>query len=154
MGQNKKLSGMVKCVLAVVTVLNLVATVCLSMYIFILHDNNKLFEKQFESGVKYILYIGTNDMDTYTQLIPTNEAKEKVNAIFAKYVDGYTQSYSNGGWKDETGTLTQEETLVYTLYNVTEDQLRTIMDEVLEELNQSSILVEEQQSHYTYYSRK
>lgn len=105
-----------------------------------------------ETGEKYILYIGTNDKDTYTQLIPTEEARDKVNAICAKYVGGYTVSDARGGWVDETDTLTQENTLVYSFYEVTEEQLRQIMDDVLKELNQNSILVEKQEAVYTYYS--
>lgn len=105
-----------------------------------------------ETGEKYILYIGTNDKDTYMQLIPPEEARDKVNTICAKYVGGYTSSASKGGWVDETGTLTQENTLVYSFYDVTEEQLRQIMYDVLKELNQNSILVEKQEAVYTYYS--
>ena len=111
-----------------------------------------VLNQQMETGEKYILYIGTNDKDTYTQLIPTEEARDKVNAICAKYVGGYTVSDARGGWVDETDTLTQENTLVYSFYEVTEEQLRQIMDDVLKELNQNSILVEKQEAVYTYYS--
>ena len=111
-----------------------------------------VLNQQMETGEKYILYIGTNDKDTYTQLIPTEEARGKVNAICAKYVGGYTVSDARGGWVDETDTLTQENTLVYSFYEVTEEQLRQIMDDVLKELNQNSILVEKQEAVYTYYS--
>ncbi|MBQ8913180.1 MAG: DUF3574 domain-containing protein [Lachnospiraceae bacterium] len=111
-----------------------------------------VLDQQMETGDKYILYIGTNDKDTYTQLIPTEEARDKVNAICARYVDGYTASDARGGWVDETDTLTQENTLVYSFYGVTNEQLKMIMDDVLVELNQNSILVEKQSAVYTYYS--
>lgn len=101
---------------------------------------------------KYILYIGTNDKDTYTQEIPMEEAKNIVNEICVKYVDGYTVSDAKGAWVDETDTLTQENTLVYIFYDVTEEQLEKIMDEVLRELNQNSILIEYQKTEYSYYS--
>lgn len=105
-----------------------------------------------DSGVKYVLYIGTNDKDTYQQEIPTEEAKEIVNSICTKYTGGYTASDAKGGWVDETDTLTQENTLVYAFYDITEDQLVCIMNDVLLELNQNSILVEKQHAVYTYYS--
>lgn len=111
-----------------------------------------VLDQQMETGDKYILYIGTNDKDTYTQLIPTEEARDKVNAICTRYVDGYTASDARGGWVDETDTLTQENTLVYLFYGVTNEQLKMIMDDVLVELNQNSILVEKQNAVYTYYS--
>ena len=106
-----------------------------------------------ESG-KYVLYIGLNDKDTYAQIIPTEEARDIVNGICTKYADGYTVSEANGGWIDETGTLTEEMSLVYTLSGVEEEDIISIMDEVLIALNQNSILVERQDYSYTYYSGK
>lgn len=111
-----------------------------------------LLTVSMDSGTKYLLYIGTNDKDTYQQEIPTEEAKEIVNSICTRYTGGYTASDAKGGWVDETDTLTQENTLVYAFYDVTEDQLICIMNDVLRELNQNSILVEKQYAVYTYYS--
>lgn len=113
-----------------------------------------LILKETNKAPKYILYIGTNDKDTYTQEIPLEEARNIVNAICAKYVDGYTALDAKGGWVDETDTLTQEDTLVYIFFDVTKEQLNSIMDEILEKLNQNSILVERQEATYMYYSGK
>ena len=113
-----------------------------------------MLTEQMEMGKKYVLYIGTNDKDSYKQVISTEEAREMVNKICIKYVDGYTASEAKGGWVDETDTLTQENTLVYAFYEVTEEQLVNIMEEILEALNQNAILVEKQEAIYTYYSGK
>lgn len=113
-----------------------------------------MLTEQMETGKKYVLYIGTNDKDSYKQVISTEEAREMVNEICIKYVDGYTASEAKGGWVDETDTLTQENTLVYAFYEVTEEQLVNIMEEILEALNQNAILVEKQEAIYTYYSGK
>lgn len=104
-----------------------------------------------ENG-RYVLYIGLNDKDTYEQIIPTEEAKAIVNQICMKYVEGYTVSEASGGWVDETGTLTEESTLVYMLSDVKEEDVVAIMDEVLTALNQNSILVERQEYAYSFYS--
>ena len=109
---------------------------------------------QMETGEKYIIYVGLNDKDTYKQEVPTKEARDMVNAICAKYLDGYTASSAKGGWVDETDTLTQENTLVYSFYNVEEEALIQVMDEIREKLNQNSILVERQKAVYTYYYGK
>lgn len=106
-----------------------------------------------ENG-KYVLYIGLNDKDTYEQIIPTDEAKDIVNRICTKYVEGYTVSEANGGWVDETRTLTEESTLVYILSDVKEEDMIAIMDEVLAALNQNSILIERQEYAYSFYSGK
>lgn len=101
---------------------------------------------------KYVLYIGTNDKDTYTQQIPLDEAEQIVNEICSKYVEGYTVQQAEGGWVDESGVLTKEQTLVYSFDAVQEEDIIAIMDEVLVQLNQASILVERQDLTYCYYS--
>ena len=101
---------------------------------------------------QYILYIGLNDKDTYEQIIPTDEARDTVNRICTKYAEGYTVSEANGGWVDETGALTEESTLVYTLSDVKDKDVISIMDEALAALNQNSILVERREYAYSFYS--
>jgi len=85
------------------------------------------------------------------QIIPTDEARELVNEICIKYVDGYTVGVVSGGWVDEFGVLTQEETLVYTFVGADEAAIISIMDEALLALNQNSIMVENQKILSTYY---
>ena len=101
---------------------------------------------------QYTLYIGTNDKDTYEQIITTDEAVDIVNAIVSKYVGGYTMHHARGGWVDEKGILTQENTLVYTISYSAEDDVRAIMDEILIALNQNSILIERQEVSSVFYN--
>ena len=146
-------------IILVVLILNLVVSGGIIGYLVVQNTqetqkNNtaeSILSDQMETGEKYIIYIGTNDKDTYQQEIPTNEARDMVNAICAKYVEGYTASDAKGGWVDETDTLTQENTLVYSFYNIKEEQLIQVMDEVREKLNQNSILLERQEAVYMYY---
>ena len=115
-------------------------------------ENGTVLSYNDSENGKYVLYIGLNDKETYSQIIPTEEAKEIVNGVCAKYVDGYTVTEANGGWVDETGTVAEEMSLVYTLCNVKEENVILLMNEVLTALNQNSILVERQDISYTYYS--
>ena len=106
-----------------------------------------------ENG-KYVLYIGLNDKDTYTQLIPTDEAINIVNEICIRHIGGYTVFSTKGGWVDETGTPSRETTLVYILSGAKEADVIAVMDEVLAALNQNSILIERQNVSSTFYSGK
>jgi hypothetical protein len=106
---------------------------------------------QFSGTVKYTMYIGLNDQDTYTQLIPYEEAEKKVNEIALKHVDGFTQTQAKGAYKDDEGVVTYENSLVYEFYAATDEQMKAIMDEVLKELNQHSILLEKQTVKNTFY---
>jgi len=104
-------------------------------------------------NAKYIMYVGTNDKDTYEPVLPLDEARELANNICAKYVEsGFTQIDARGGWLDDNGVLAQEDTLIYIFVDVTEDQLQKISDELLDKLHQSSILIEKQNALYTFYS--
>lgn len=115
---------------------------------------NAILEYESSENGKYVLYIGLNDKETYSQIISTEEAKNTVNNIVLKYVGGYTVYEAKGGWTDETGTLTEENTLVYHLSGVSERDVISIMDEVLVVLNQNSILVERHDLSYIYYDGK
>ena len=136
----------------VLLVVNLLAVTGVILYLVFSSATTASLLEGEEQGIEYTLYIGTNDKDTYTQLISLEDARETVNGICAKYVDGYTVQQANGSWVDETGTLTQEETLVYKFVDVDEETLTAIMDEVLAELNQNSILVERSALCYRYYN--
>ena len=101
--------------------------------------------------VKYTMYIGLNDKDTYVQIMPFGEAEKKVSDIALKYVDGFTVLSARGAYKDEKGIITNENSLVFQFLYVTDEQIKLIMDEVLKELNQNSILLEKQKVNYTFY---
>lgn len=106
-----------------------------------------------EHSSKYTLYIGLNDKDTYEQIIPTEEALDKANHICAKYAGGYTQFSAAGGWTNDDGTLGHENTIVYILFDISDENLTAMLDEMLVEFNQNSILVEQEDISHIYYSR-
>ena len=149
--QNKKWTA----VISLLTV-NLMVSAFIICYIFIPFDRDNGGILAFESAQngQYILYIGTNDKDTYEQIIPTDEAVEIVNGICAKYAEGWTMSQAQGGWVDEKNILTQENTLVYYFAYISESDIVAIMDEILTVLNQNSILVERRDISSVFYNGK
>lgn len=104
-----------------------------------------------QTDFKYTLYIGLNDQDTYEQLISEDEAQNLISDICLKYVDSYTSSQRQGAYKNEKGVATRENSLVFEFYAATEEQIKSIMDEVLVKLNQNSILVEKAKVSYKSY---
>lgn len=105
-----------------------------------------------EAGVKYTLYIGLNDKDTFEQKISTEDAVNKANKICAAHSGGYTQFTARGGWTNDDGTLGHENTLVYMIYDISESDLKALLDEMIREFNQSSVLVEKSEAAHIYYS--
>jgi hypothetical protein len=70
-------------------------------------------QTQTAEEVKYTLYIGLNDKNTYTQLLSTEDAVNRVADIALKYVDGFTQLSGKGAYKDEKGIITHENCLIF-----------------------------------------
>lgn len=100
---------------------------------------------------EYVLYIGLNDKEEYRQLISTAEAEKRIHEICMTYVEGYTVTEAKGAWVDEKGNATNEQTLVYSFRGVEKEELINLMDDVLEALNQNTILMEERTSDWNYY---
>lgn len=96
-------------------------------------------------STKYTIYVGLNDKDTYTQLIPNTEAEKKLGDIAIKYVDDYTLYIAVGVYRDEKGILTKENSLVAEFNYTTEAQIEKIMDELLIDFNQEAVLLEKDQ---------
>ena len=136
-------------------VVNFAVSAFIVIYLFIHIGGNTGIQSalsfEYVENGQYVLYIGTNDKDTYEQIIPTDEARKIVNGICAKYVEGYTVSDAKGGWVDEKDVLTQENTLVYTISYSDEADIIAIMNEVLTALNQNSFLVERRDISSVFY---
>ncbi|MDR3291238.1 MAG: hypothetical protein LBT10_03720 [Methanobrevibacter sp.] len=101
----------------------------------------------YSKDIKYTLYIGTNDKDTFE---PISQAETIVNSICDKYLSGYSYSRWNGFWKNSMNQTTHESTLVYTFYGVSEENITSISNDLIKELNQESILVEKDIVYSTY----
>lgn len=156
MGETERKSSF-QIVVVILLIIEAAALIGIVAYLALEHNTRPagtILEYEVAKDGQYVLYIGLNDKDTYEQIIPTGEAKDIVNHICTKYVEGYTVSEANGGWVDETGTLTEESTLVYILSDVQEKDVIAVMDEVLAALNQNSILVQRQEHAYSFYSGK
>jgi hypothetical protein len=139
-------------------ILNLLVTLSVIIYLAVTAINHtdtdsELFYNSTENE-QYVLYIGLNDKDIYEQIIPMENIVKTINTICIKYASGYTMNKMKGGWIDDKGVLTQEDTLVYIFTGIDETAVISIMDEILTALNQNSILIEKRSVLSTFYSGK
>ena len=104
-----------------------------------------------DSSVKYTLYIGLTDKDTNTQVLSQEEALKIVGDISLRYVDGFTAYFAQGAVKDKTGAIILENSLVFQYIAASGEEIDSIMDEVLEALNQNSVLLEKQNISFLFY---
>ena len=103
-------------------------------------------------SITHTIYIGLNDKDTYTQLISTEDAVQKVHMICMQYVDGYTMYQADGYWKDASGNPTSENTLVCVFVGTDKETVRIIADEVIKALNQNTVLIISETNNAEFYS--
>ena len=103
------------------------------------------------STIRFVMYIGTNDKDTYAQIIPTEQAEEIIDDICFQYVEGYTIQDATGSWVDEKGIATHENTIVCYFYGTDEETVHRIGDDIIKALNQNSVLIEKDHIEIEYY---
>lgn len=152
MDENNKRAGIRQKVIIVLLTANLLATGILGFYtVSGIHGIEEDMDNMYNPTEKYTIYIGLNDKDTYEQIISTEDGIRMVNGICSRYVDGYTMQTAKGGWMDEKKILTEENTLIYSFYGATDEEIMQIMDDVLKELNQNSILITYGQENSAYY---
>lgn len=139
-----------KCLLAVLVIFLLAGSMGVEYY---LETSVTQLERKEEKqqDKEYVFYVGLNDKDTNQQEIETEWAKKKLQELLLKYSKGYTLYEAEGGWLGDNGTLFTETTLVCTVKNVDEENIKPIMDEMLKEFNQECILFEENYLWETYY---
>ena len=97
------------------------------------------------------MYVGTNDKDTYEQIISTDDAKNIIDEICGKYIGGYTFQDATGSWVDDTGTPAHENTIVCYFDDVDGETVHKIADEVISALNQNAVLIEKSKVEMEYY---
>ncbi len=106
------------------------------------------------TDTQYVMYVGTNDKDTYQLKMTTEEAKNIVDEVCLKYFEGYTLQEAVGAWKDEKNNMTHEYTLVCYFDGADKETVYKAADELIEKLNQSSLLIEHDTINIEYYSGK
>ena len=135
--------------ISVILAINIVAIFLLGIKVYQLNEKMNI-----DGTTKYIMYVGLNDKDTYSQIVSTYEAKSIIDGICIKYVNGYTIQDANGVWADETERFTYENTVVCYFSDTDLETIHKIADEIIEKLNQNSVLIEKNQVITEFYSSR
>lgn len=100
---------------------------------------------------QYVMYVGTNDKDTYEQIISTDDAKAVIDTACQKYLEEYTLQEAVGSWVDEKGIVTHEETIICIFDSASEEEVYAVADQVIKELNQNTVLIEKSSVRMDFY---
>ena len=147
-----KKNGMI--VAVIIAVLSLCcSTVCVGLLLTHINAANAP-EADTGKSVQYVMYVGTNDKDTYKMEMSQEEARKNVDQVCLKYFEGYTLQDATGVWTDETGTITHEYTLVCYFDDADKATVYKAADDVIKALNQNTVLIEENEITMDYYGGK
>ena len=127
------------------------SAICLCVMLF--GTNGAKTEPATENdSMQYVMYVGTNDKDTYQPKYTEEEAKNIVDTVCLKYFEGYTLQEAVGAWTDEKNNFTHEYTLVCYFDGADKETVYKAADEVIQKLNQNSVLIEQDNISMEYYS--
>lgn len=139
-----KKTGMVSIILSVVAI-------CLS--VVSLYRSIEQTPNETEGrDIQYVMFLGTNDKDTNEPYGTAEEAKSKVDEVLTKYFEGFTIQEANGGWVNNDGSVAHEYTVVILLSDTTLDRVHQASDDLIKEFNQSSILIQANETVTEFYS--
>ena len=127
------------------------AVIALGLAVFILVSPAKT-EPQENYDIQYVMYLGTNDKDTYEPFGTPEESKAKVDEVLTNHFEGFTIQDAMGGWTNENGTVDHEYTIAIILSDTTLEKVHAAADELIEAFNQSSILIQANQTRTEFYS--
>ena len=108
--------------------------------------------EETEGDIQYVLYLGTNDMETNLPVFTREESVAKAREILIRHFGGYTIQEASGGWIDDDGTIYEEFTLVIYLSDTTLDKVHEAADEMIAVFHQSSVLIQANVTRTEFYA--
>ena len=126
--------------------------IALGLSVFALMSPAKTEAPQEDYDIQYVMYLGTNDKDTYEPFGTPEEAKAKVDEVLTKHFEGFTIQDAMGGWTNENGTVDHEYTVVILLSDTTQEKVHSAADDLIRTFNQSSILIQANETRTEFYS--
>lgn len=129
----------------------ILALIALALSVFDLVTPPKNAEQE-EYDVQYVMYLGTNDKDSYEPFGTPEVCKARVDEVLTRHFEGFTIQEANGGWTNENGTVDHEYTVVILLSDTTLEKVHAAADDLIREFNQSSVLIQANRTKTEFYS--
>ena len=95
-----------------------------------------------ESGIQYVLFVGTSDKKTHQPVYPAAMCLDMTNTVLTRRLDTYIIQEAQGSRVGEDGSEYQDFTMVIYLYDVAEDEVRSVATELGMLFNQGSVLIQ------------
>lgn len=97
---------------------------------------------KIESGVQYVLFVGTSDSKTHQPVYPSAMCLDMTKTVLTRRLGTYIIQEAQGSRVGEDGSKYQDYTMVIYLYDVSEDEARSVASELGLLFNQDSVLIQ------------
>ena len=102
--------------------------------------------------IQYVLFIGTNDKDSNEPVFESEDCREHLEQILTDHFGGFTIQDARGGWVNDDGSIAHEYTMVVYLSDTDLDAVHSACDDLIQEFNQSAILIQQNSTITEFYS--
>lgn len=106
-------------------------------------------ENLFKNGVKYEIFIGLKDKDTYDEIINVDNFKKLLTEICTEKQLSFTMLTQFGGYTHNKG-YTTETSLRVIIIGISEDELILLGEKLKEMINTDTILITKTEIEYSF----
>lgn len=108
-----------------------------------------LNDEIFEKGIKYEIFIGTRDKDSYEELIGADECRRILSEICAERKIGFSLLTQLGGYSHNMG-YTTETSMRVVVIGEDEDEIIRLGERLKQEINTDTILITKSDVEYAF----
>ena len=106
-------------------------------------------EKLFNKGVKYEIFIGLKDKNTYDEILSVDSFKKILSEICTQKQLSFTMLTQFGGYTHNKG-YTTETSLRVIIIGISEDELLALGDKLKQIINTDTILITKSEIEYSF----
>ena len=106
-------------------------------------------EKLFNKGVKYEIFIGLKDKNTYDEILSVDSFKKILSEICTQKQLSFTMLTQFGGYTHNKG-YTTETSLRVIIIGISEDELLALGDKLKQIINTDTILITRSEIEYSF----
>jgi len=106
-------------------------------------------EKQFETGMRYEIFVGIKDKDNYEELLSVDDFKQILTEICTEKEIGFSLVKQMGGYAHNKG-YTTETSLRIILIGINEAEVERIGEKLKKRINTDTILITKSEIEFCF----
>ena len=106
-------------------------------------------DAQFQKGIKYEIFIGIKDKDSYQELLTVDDFRSILTEICTEKQIGFSLLTQLGGYSHNKG-YTTETSLRIILIGIDEDEITRLSERLKEKINTDAVLVTKTEIEYCF----